>query len=448
MKNHGKNDTSLSHLLDMLNQAREIHDADIPMGGRTPSSSIQLRSTLSQFPSSVFGGGNKGNVHHCVKQQPQSSSSSQPEPLQLFQYPLLVSMPASLPFTGDAGSVTARTAPAVPAKPPKFLAKKRTWKKPKGKPKRPLSACEFFACGTCFISLLLCPALLDFACLSHLFFAIGAHLNIELPTITSPNNHHFQLSIDNLFFQSERQKLVSQGENSDSQQSSFTQMPVAAPINSFSISKVLKRPHRKAHGKIGFAALARNVASKWKGLDAPSRVPFNERAAVEKARYRTELETWKCSQKEKERSDQAAQQQEQKESNEYGQDGGRVPKDEPLQDQDQEKSSEALAGQSRECQSPRKKQKLISEPKEKMERGMEGTVVILGVSLPQTTKQKKISEKVVVISRLEAVKDRVMTPVNQNGPQPRTTTRPPPCTSSNLLMPLTSILSPSASSPL
>ena len=76
-------------------------------------------------------------------------------------------------------------------------------------------------------------------------------------------------------------------------------MPATAPSNSFTISKVLQRRHRKAHGKIGFAALARNIASKWKGLDAASLVPLNKQAAVENVRYRKKLEIWKCSQKEK-----------------------------------------------------------------------------------------------------------------------------------------------------
>ena len=76
-------------------------------------------------------------------------------------------------------------------------------------------------------------------------------------------------------------------------------MPATAPSNSFTISKVLQRRHRKAHGKIGFAALARNIASKWKVLDAVSLVPLNEEATVENVRYRKELETWKRSQKEK-----------------------------------------------------------------------------------------------------------------------------------------------------
>ena len=142
MNNHGKNDAAMSHLLDILNQSTEIYNAGIPVGGRTPMSLIQLQSPLSQFHSSIFGGGCRNTTYHCVKQQPQSSSSSQQDPPKLSQYPVILSMPASLPFGGDAGSIVTRPASAVPVKPPNPEAKKRTWKKPKGKPKRPLSACK------------------------------------------------------------------------------------------------------------------------------------------------------------------------------------------------------------------------------------------------------------------------------------------------------------------
>ena len=142
MNNHGKNDAAMSHLLDILNQATEMHNFDIPVGGRTLMSSIQLHSPLSHLPSSIFGGEYGSSIQHFVKQQPRTSSSSHSESPQLSPYPPILSIPASLPFVGDAGSIATRTAPSVPANPPKPEAKKRTWRKPKGKPKRPLSACE------------------------------------------------------------------------------------------------------------------------------------------------------------------------------------------------------------------------------------------------------------------------------------------------------------------
>ena len=107
-------------------------------------------------------------------------------------------------------------------------AKKRSWKKPADKPKRPLSAY-------------------------------------------------------NLFFKAERARLISGGTSANNDSS-----PGDA-----------KRKHRKTHGKIGFAALAQNIAGKWKTLSAKDRRPFEQKAAVEKARYRKELEAWQQVQKEK-----------------------------------------------------------------------------------------------------------------------------------------------------
>ena len=107
-------------------------------------------------------------------------------------------------------------------------AKKRSWKKPADKPKRPLSAY-------------------------------------------------------NLFFKAERARLISGG----------------ASANNDSSPGDAKRKHRKTHGKIGFAALAQNIAGKWKTLSAKDRRPFEQKAAVEKARYRKELEAWQQVQKEK-----------------------------------------------------------------------------------------------------------------------------------------------------
>ena len=261
------------------------------------------------------------------------------------------------------------------------------------------------------------------ACLSRLFFDIGAHLTLDLLNLTPRNDRRLNVPTDNLFFQSERKKLISQGKNSGSHQSPITQIPVTSPSNSSSASFGPKRRHRKTHGKIGFAALARNIASKWKGLDAESRASFSERATVEKERYMKDLEIWKRSQQEKERPKQAAQQQ--KESKESEQDGGRVPKDEPLQDQDQERSFELKGGQIRECQSLRKKWKLLPEPKEELESGTEGIIVVSGVLPPQTMKQKKIPEEDVIISILEAAEENTSVPVIGTGLPPKTTTEPP-----------------------
>jgi hypothetical protein len=53
-----------------------------------------------------------------------------------------------------------------------------------------------------------------------------------------------------------------------------------------------KRKHRKSHGKISFAELARRIADKWKNLKPEAKDLLQERAAIEKTRYLRELEDW------------------------------------------------------------------------------------------------------------------------------------------------------------
>eukprot|EP00547_Thalassionema_nitzschioides_P004390 CAMPEP_0194198968 /NCGR_PEP_ID=MMETSP0156-20130528/165_1 /TAXON_ID=33649 /ORGANISM="Thalassionema nitzschioides, Strain L26-B" /LENGTH=272 /DNA_ID=CAMNT_0038923801 /DNA_START=87 /DNA_END=905 /DNA_ORIENTATION=+ len=75
------------------------------------------------------------------------------------------------------------------------------------------------------------------------------------------------LSAYNLFFQSERVKILNE-----------TSQPRHKP--------------RRSHGKIGFAALARSVADKWKTLPAKEKAKFETVALKEKERYEKEVEVW------------------------------------------------------------------------------------------------------------------------------------------------------------
>jgi len=114
------------------------------------------------------------------------------------------------------------------------------------------------------------------------------------------------LSAYNLFFKHERAKIVNTVTDDDDKNS----MPVeilssdAAPASD---DPNKKRRHRAAHGKIGFAALARTVAARWKELPPDERAVFEARAAIEKTRYRGEMEAWNKTQKEKRLTEQRQQ---------------------------------------------------------------------------------------------------------------------------------------------
>lgn len=105
-------------------------------------------------------------------------------------------------------------------------SKKRSWKRPKDKPKRPLSAY-------------------------------------------------------NLFFQHERNNILAALPGDD------------AAMDDGLTEEERRRKHRKTHGKIGFADLARSIAEKWKNVEPTARSVFEARADIEKQRYKKELEAWK-----------------------------------------------------------------------------------------------------------------------------------------------------------
>jgi len=113
---------------------------------------------------------------------------------------------------------------------PVKVPKRKKWKKPKDKPKRPLSAY-------------------------------------------------------NLFFQYERERLL----HGDDELS-----PVVAEAKSS--HREATATDRKSDGRIGFAALAKEVASKWRVLEPGQKQRFEKEAEKEKERYRVEIEEWKKNQ--------------------------------------------------------------------------------------------------------------------------------------------------------
>jgi hypothetical protein len=88
------------------------------------------------------------------------------------------------------------------------------------------------------------------------------------------------LSAYNLFFKSERQRIlasISEGAN----------------------------PRLGRSGKpvgMGFAGLARDIASKWKVLESAEKSVYEEQAKVEKLRYRQEISAWRSTQAPKQKS--------------------------------------------------------------------------------------------------------------------------------------------------
>jgi len=110
--------------------------------------------------------------------------------------------------------------------------KKRTWKKPFDKPKRPLSAY-------------------------------------------------------NLFFKEERERILF----------SISDDMATVDVSDGLTEEMRRRRHRKTHGKIGFADLARSIADQWKLIDKFSRSTYETQADVEKVRYKAELEVWMKSRK-------------------------------------------------------------------------------------------------------------------------------------------------------
>lgn len=117
------------------------------------------------------------------------------------------------------------------------------------------------------------------------------------------------LSAYNLFFKNERARIVHGGDGDAGDTDAGAAVDAAAstsasttsqdPSSASASGQRKKRRHRAAHGKIGFAALAQTIAARWKALPIDERKPFADRAAIEKERYRAEMEVWNKKQKDK-----------------------------------------------------------------------------------------------------------------------------------------------------
>jgi len=131
------------------------------------------------------------------------------------------SNPAAMNSSSDAASTDSK--------------KKRSWKKPKDKPMRPLSAY-------------------------------------------------------NMFFQNQRERIVA-GKTGDPTPEEIQQSIIKMLTSKTRGPK--RRQDRVSHGQISFGDLARTIAAKWKAIDPKLKAIYNHYAAQEKVRYKKEVVIWK-----------------------------------------------------------------------------------------------------------------------------------------------------------
>jgi hypothetical protein len=94
------------------------------------------------------------------------------------------------------------------------------------------------------------------------------------------------LSAYNIFFQLERDRIVN-----DEIERQFTKDDVAK-VRVVAGANMPKRRDRKIHGKIAFVDLARTIGIRWKNLSESERGIFYERAGYEKLKYDIDVATW------------------------------------------------------------------------------------------------------------------------------------------------------------
>lgn len=106
------------------------------------------------------------------------------------------------------------------------------------------------------------------------------------------------LSAYNIFFQHQRKKIVRER---------FTEQDSTAPGElEEALKSGTGRPHRKIHGMIGFVPLARQIAADWKNLDPVEKEVFVAKASIEQDRYRLQLSVWRKKQEQKKIDEAAA----------------------------------------------------------------------------------------------------------------------------------------------
>lgn len=103
------------------------------------------------------------------------------------------------------------------------------------------------------------------------------------------------LSAYNIFFKHEREKIITGDDDVNLEDMLFRVKNTGKPT---------KRRHRKSHGMIGFAQLAKTIAEKWKVLDQTEKAVYEAKAAIEKGKYSEQLDEWERLREEKLKEDQ------------------------------------------------------------------------------------------------------------------------------------------------
>lgn len=115
------------------------------------------------------------------------------------------------------------------------------------------------------------------------------------------------LSAYNIFFKEERARILSEipGETTAEEGEESNKDAAAAEGGG---SKRKKSPH----GKIGFESLAKAIGQRWKSLEPEKAEYYKEKAAEDMARYKEQMEVFLAKQAEKKKAEEAALKQEDK----------------------------------------------------------------------------------------------------------------------------------------
>jgi HMG (high mobility group) box len=127
----------------------------------------------------------------------------------------------------------------------------------------------------------------------------GLVVDLKAPTSLKEKVGHMRkpkraLSAYNVFFQLERERLLSGKHSGDGVACDWKYtLNDVIKIYLRSLNKddsiEVKRKHCRTHGKIGFAALARTIAGRWKTLSNEDKAVFQAFAETDKKRYKSQI---------------------------------------------------------------------------------------------------------------------------------------------------------------